>query len=200
MGWYRKLNQYFPEEEMKKKAQLQDLLTKNPHYQKIEEEDFILLYGEYDRFIFVDYVLVDQKARGKGIGSTILDQLKEKQKVIVLEVEPVDPQDPDTIKREKFYLANDFHRAENIRYYRDIGEDTPELNEMEVYYWSPAELEDEEAIRQYMITVYKDIHHFNYEEYFDRDIPNPEELVLLEEDVREHTDDMEHALIEESRG
>lgn len=181
MGWFQKLNEYFPEEEMKKRKQLEDLIVKNPHYKKVETEQYIFLYGEYKEFIFVDYVLVDKEARGQGLGERILDSLKAKQKDIVLEVEPVTKEEPDTIKRERFYLSNDFKRAEHIRYYRDVGEDSPELNKMEVYYWSPKEHVDEEEIRQHMLKVYEDIHHFNYNQYFDREIPSPEELVQYDQ-------------------
>jgi GNAT superfamily N-acetyltransferase len=180
MGWYQKLNRYFPEEEMKKKEQLDALIRENPHYKKVETDQFIILYGEYADFIFVDYILVDKKTRGQGIGKTILEDLKSKQKIIVLEVEPVDEDDPDTMKRENFYLDNGFNKALNIEYYRDVGETSPELNLMELYFWSPQGKVNEKTIRQHMITVYHDIHHFNYDEYFDRESPVPEELVQLE--------------------
>jgi predicted GNAT superfamily acetyltransferase len=177
MGWYQKLNRYFPEEEMKKKEQMDALIKENPHYKKEESDQYLILYGEYDEFIFVDYILVDRGARGQGIGKTVLDDLKSKQKSIVLEVEPIDKDDPDTLKRERFYQANGFHKATDIDYYRDVGETAPELNQMELYYWTPRNDIGEEAIHAYMIKVYEDIHHFNYEEYFDREIPEPEELV-----------------------
>lgn len=182
MGWYQKLNRYFPEEEMKKKEQLHDLLKDNPHYKKIENDQFLILYGEYNEFLFVDYILVDQRARGQGIGKAVLEELKQKKKNIILEVEPVDEQDPDTVKRERFYLANDFKKANNIEYYRDVGENSPELHPMELYYWSPQRTVKEYVIRKQMITAYHDIHHYNYEEYFDRDSPVPEDLVQLDTD------------------
>ncbi|GAA0380429.1 GNAT family N-acetyltransferase [Bacillus horti] len=181
MGWYQKLNQYFPEEEMKKKQQLEDLVRRNTNYKKAETEQYILLYGEYEEFVFVDYVLVDKKARGLGIGSHIFEELKEKEKVIVLEVEPVVENDPDTARREQFYLGNGFKKAEDIIYYRDVGETSEELNQMEVYYWSPQGSESMEDIRNYMIIVYEDIHHFQYDDYFDRQTPDPEELVQIEQ-------------------
>jgi GNAT superfamily N-acetyltransferase len=179
MGWYQKLKRYFPEEEMKKKEQLDDLIKKNPHYKKVEMDQYLMLYGEYGSFLFVDYIIVDKKARGQGIGTTILEELKSKQKVIILEVEPVDKDDPDTIKRERFYLDNGFIQAEKINYFRDVGETSPELFQMELYYWSPQGEVDEEMIKQYMVQAYEDIHHFQYEEYFDRKTPNPEQLVQL---------------------
>jgi GNAT superfamily N-acetyltransferase len=185
MGWYQKLNRYFPEEEMKKKEQLDALLKDNSHYKKIENDQFLILYGEYKDFLFVDYILVDQRARGKGIGKAVLEELKQKRKNIILEVEPIDEQDPDTLKRERFYLANDFNKAKNIEYYRDVGESRPELHPMELYYWSPEGRVEEEIIRKQMITAYHDIHHFNYEKYFDRDSPVPEDLIQLDDEPQQ---------------
>ncbi|EGL83588.1 hypothetical protein CathTA2_0875 [Caldalkalibacillus thermarum TA2.A1] len=51
-----------------------------------------------------------------------MEELKAKGKTIILEVEPVDEDDSDTVKRERFYLSNGFKKAEQIRYYRDVGE------------------------------------------------------------------------------
>lgn len=181
MGWYQKLNNYFPEEEMKKKEQLEALIEQNPHYKKVETDQYLVLFGEYEDFIFVDYIIVDKKARGQGLGTKILEELKAKGKNLILEVEPVDADDPDTIKREHFYLDNGFAKAEHIEYYRDVGEDTPVLNAMELYYCSPQGEISEEMIRKQMITAYHDIHHFHYDEYFDRNIPLPEALVQLED-------------------
>lgn len=181
MGFYNKLKSYFPAEEMKKKGQLEDLIARNPNYKLAETDEYVVLYGEYEDFIFVDYVLVDKKARGKGIGAHILQELKQKQKNIILEVEPVDVTDSDTLKRERFYLANGFKRAQQIKYYRDIGEKGPELNEMELYYWSPAENVDEMTIRQQMMRAYEDIHLYHYENYFKRESPDISELVQYEQ-------------------
>jgi GNAT superfamily N-acetyltransferase len=186
------LNEYFPDEEMKKKEQLEALLRHNPHYKKIEARHYILLYGEYPQFIFVDYVLVDQKARGQGIGQQLLDELKEKEKAIVLEVEPVVEHDPDTVKRERFYLNNDFQKADQILYYRDVGETAPELHEMEVYYWSPAGRIEMDTLRDYMLTVYDDIHHYQYERYFERQTPDPEDLVQVRTEEEPQAGDNRH--------
>src|SRR5690606_6412209 len=153
MNWYQRLNQYFPDEELKKKEQLEALVKQNPHYKVIDGEQFLVLYGEYDEFIFVDYVLVDERARGQGIGSSILDSLKSKQTTVILEVEPVDLDHPDTVKRERFYRRNQFKKA-NIEYYRDVGELFPELNPMDIYYWSPDKRITEKDIRDYLIIVY----------------------------------------------
>lgn len=183
MGWYQKLAQYFPDEEMKRKEHLEGLIYSNPNYKKVENEQYILLYGDYEEFVFVDYVLVSKEARGQGIGSQIIDELKEKQKVIVLEVEPVDPNDPDTAKREQFYLANDFQKAEEIIYYLDVGVSAPELQQMEIYYWSPQGTESVEQLRSYLIQAYQDIHLYQFEQHYERPEPDPQKLVQVDESL-----------------
>lgn len=181
MDWYEKLTHYFPENEMKPKEQIESLLQHNPHYKKAETDEYILLYGEYDHFIFLDYLLVEAKTRGKGIGKNILEKLKAKQKNVILEVEPVCAQEPDTLKRERFYIKNGFIKAQKIHYQRDIGEESPELNTMDIYYWPSSEDMNEETIHQQLLQAYADIHHHQFEQYFDREEPELEELVQLED-------------------
>lgn len=69
MNWYNRLNEYFPEEEMKAYGQLRDLIHDRDMYHKEETEDYLVLYGEFSSFVFVDYLLVKQKVRSKGVGS-----------------------------------------------------------------------------------------------------------------------------------
>ncbi len=189
MGWYQKLNDYFPENEMKKKEQLEALIADHPHYKKVETKEYIVLYAEYDDFIFVDYILVDRQARGQGIGSTILEKLQQKGKTIILEVEPVVKDDPETVKREQFYVQNGFQKAKHIRYYRDVGETSPELNQLELYYWSPDQTTDEEEIRQAMLKVYEDVHNYQYDQFFERKTPNAKDLIRFSMQEPEHSPD-----------
>lgn len=99
MNWYEKLNQYFPVEEMKSKEHMETLLQeKGDVYHKDEGKYHVLMYAEFDTFIFIDYVYVSKEARGQGIGHKLMKKLKEKGKPIILEVEPVDYDDTDTEK------------------------------------------------------------------------------------------------------
>jgi len=72
-------------------------------YHKDEGPNHILMYVEFNHFIFIDYLLVTIEARGQGLGHKLLDRLKEKGKPIILEVEPVNYEDSDTEKRLHFY-------------------------------------------------------------------------------------------------
>jgi GNAT superfamily N-acetyltransferase len=181
MGWYNKLNDYFPDDEMKKKEQMEALVRKNPHYKKEETEQYLTLYAEYDDFIFVDYVLVNKNSRGQGIGSKVLDKLKAKGKNIILEVEPVTEDDPYTARRKQFYVSNGFRKAENIEYRRDVGEDKPRYNKMELYYWTPDDETDEQTVGEQMAQAYEDIHLYEFNKYHDREMPDPDDLIRLDE-------------------
>lgn len=79
MNWYEKLNQYFPVDEMKSRDHMETLLAdKGNVYIKDESPKHVLMYVEFDNFIFVDYLFVSKEARGEGLGRKLLNQLKEK--------------------------------------------------------------------------------------------------------------------------
>lgn len=157
MNWYEKLNQYFPVEEMKSKEHMEILLDeKSEVYHKDEGPDHVMMYAEFDDFIFIDYLLVSKESRGKGVGRKLLEKLKKKQKPIILEVEPIDYEDTDTEKRRKFYAREGFELAKSIGYRRKSLA-TQEVNEMEILYWSPTH-ESEEAIYEKMKKAYEKIH------------------------------------------
>lgn len=163
--WYTRLMDYFPEKEMKSKEHFDILLQeKKGAYQLEESRDHVLLYSENSNYVFIDYILVFGKRRGKGIGSIVLDQLKEKGKAIILEVEPVNLMDPDSEKRVRFYEKNDFTKMESIRYER-IHAVTNELNKMDVFAWTPVPVSEEWVCDQ-MKDVYKQVHTYKYEEMY----------------------------------
>jgi GNAT superfamily N-acetyltransferase len=73
MNWYEKLNQYFPIEEMKSQAHMETLLAeKSKIYHKDEGVHHVLMYVEFDDFIFIDYLFVSQESRGQGLGHQLL--------------------------------------------------------------------------------------------------------------------------------
>ncbi|WNF35744.1 GNAT family N-acetyltransferase [Bacillaceae bacterium IKA-2] len=157
MNWYEKLNQYFPIEEMKSQKHMELLLEdKGDIYYKDEGPYHVLMYVEMADFIFIDYLFVSKAARGQGLGKKILNKLKNKQKSIILEVEPIDYEDTDSEKRQKFYEREGFHHAKSIGY-RRRSLATKEINELEILYWSPKE-ENEETIYEKMKQTYKTIH------------------------------------------
>lgn len=182
MDWYRRLNDYFPEEEMKQYGQLRDLIRDHDLYYKEETEDYLILYAEFDSFLFVDYLLVKETARGGGVGSRVIQKLKEKGKPILLEVEPVDPNVSDTEKRVRFYAKNGFQIADRVRYQRETDDgDTFDLN---IYYWSPRSL-SQRAILDMMAKACDKIHNFRSKRYYGRIQADPDKVLEWKETEKE---------------
>lgn len=165
MDWFERLNNYFPEDEMKAKQQMDLLLKeKGDHYHKDESDVHILMYAEFEHFVFIDFLWVSEKARGQGIGKKLIQNLKHKGKTILLEVEPLDEDNQDTEKRLRFYTREGFKLAPNIGYVFQAfiaKAETP----LSIMYWDSHEKTDNE-IYQHMRTVYETIHTYRtYEIY-----------------------------------
>ncbi|WP_087973299.1 GNAT family N-acetyltransferase [Oceanobacillus rekensis] len=186
MNWYEKLSEYFPIEEMKSKKHMEMLLDeKGDVYYKDESSKHVLMYAEFDTFLFIDYLWVSSTTRGQGIGHKLIEKLKAKNKPIILEVEPVDYEDTDTEKRLHFYHREGFTHAQSIGYNRRslaTDEDTP----MEILYWSPDD-DSEEAIFAQMKQMYVDIHTYKDEEIYGRPYQSAEEVLSYDEN-RESAD------------
>ncbi|WP_174612799.1 GNAT family N-acetyltransferase [Virgibacillus ihumii] len=180
MNWYEKLSKYFPVEEMKSKEHMDMLLKeKGDVYHKDEGQYHVLMYAEFDTFIFIDYVYVSSKSRGQGIGHKLIEKLKQHNKPIILEVEPVDYDDTDTEKRLHFYKREGFAHAQYIDYNRRslaTDEETP----MEILYWSPNN-ESEEEIYQRMKQMYEDIHTYKDEEIYGKAYQPVDEVLSYDE-------------------
>lgn len=180
MVWYEKLSRYFPVEEMKSEEHMELLLKEKPDlYKKEEGPNYIVMYAEFDDFLFVDYLLVAKKARGEGIGGRVIKKLKEKNKPIILEVEPLDYEDSDTVKRQRFYEREGFKKADMIGY-RRRSLATGELNEMEIMYWSPTG-ESEQSIYEKMKRVYENIHTYKDEELYGESYQPVEDVLTVKE-------------------
>ncbi|MCQ6265542.1 GNAT family N-acetyltransferase [Fictibacillus sp. WQ 8-8] len=165
MNWYEKLNQYFPIEEMKSQEHMELLLEdKGDIYHKDEGPHHVLMYVELDDFIFIDYLFVSKESRGQGLGKALLKKLKEKEKPIILEVEPIDYEDTDTEKRQRFYRREGFKHASKIGYRRKSLA-TDQVNEMEILYWAPKG-ESEESIYENMKKTYNEIHTYKDKELY----------------------------------
>lgn len=175
MQWYERLNDYFPEHEMKHIGQFHALIEDKDVYHKEETEDYLLLYAEFPTFLFIDYLLIHPDTRGKGVGTKVLNQLKQKGKTILLEVEPVDREDEETVKRANFYLKNGFEKADRIQYRRE--DDQGEPYEMKVYYWSPEKNEPQERILDKMAKACEEIHNFRSHRFYGREVANPDEVL-----------------------
>lgn len=180
MNWYEKLNDYFPIEEMKSKEHMELLLKeKGDVYHKDESDTHVMMYAEFESFIFIDYIWVSSKTRGQGIGHQLIEKLKAKNKPIILEVEPVDYEDSDTEKRLRFYAKEGFTHADSIGYNRRslaTNEETP----MEILYWSPTN-ESEEMIYEKMKKMYEDIHTYKDEELYGKAYQPVDEVLIYDE-------------------
>ncbi|WP_067729575.1 GNAT family N-acetyltransferase [Oceanobacillus damuensis] len=176
MNWYDKLNKYFPVEEMKSRKHMELLLEeKGDVYSKDESSKHVLMYAEFDTFIFIDYLWVSSETRGQGIGHKLIEKLKTKRKPIILEVEPVDYEDTDSEKRLRFYHREGFTHAKSIGYNRRslaTNEETP----MEILYWSPNN-ESEEVIFEQMKKMYMDIHTYKDKEIYGKAYQSAEEVL-----------------------
>ncbi|QKY68610.1 N-acetyltransferase [Lentibacillus sp. CBA3610] len=181
MNWYEKLNKYFPVEEMKSRKHMEMLLReKGDVYHKDEGPYHVLMYAEFDTFLFIDYVWVSAQSRGQGIGHKLIEKLKKRHKPIILEVEPVDYDDTDNGKRLHFYKREGFTHAQYIDYNRRslaTNEDTP----MEVLYWSPAD-ESEQQIYEKMKKMYETIHTYKDMEIYGESYQPVDEVLSYDEE------------------
>lgn len=185
MNWYEKLNQYFPIEEMKSREHMEVLLKERSDiYHKDEGKNHVMMYAELNDFIFVDYIFVSTDARGEGLGHKLLEKLKEKQKPIILEVEPVRYEDTDTEKRLRFYQREEFKHADSIGYERrSIA--TNELNKMEILYWAPNN-ETEKDIYEAMIKTYNMIHTYKDKELYGESYEPVKEVLSIDENAKKN--------------
>lgn len=186
MDWYQKLNEYFPAEEMKSKEHMDKLLSEmGDIYHKDEGPYHVMMYAEFDNFIFIDYIWVSSQSRGQGIGHSLIENMKKKNKPILLEVEPIDYDDSDTEKRLRFYNREGFIHAKSIGYNpRSLA--TNEPVDLEILYWSPNESETEEDIFKQVQTMYKDIHSYKTKEIYGKPRQKVDEVVTFDEQRSEH--------------
>lgn len=180
MDWFEKLNAYFPIVEMKSREHF-ELLFKDCSqiYKKDESDNHVLVFGEFDSFIFIDYILVLEASRGLGLGQKIMNDVKKKDKLIVLEVEPVRIDDPDTEKRIRFYMREGFQTTPSISYRRRCPV-TNGLNEMDILYWSPVK-QTEENIIEAMKKVYVSIHKFKDTQIYGKSLLDVSDVLTFKE-------------------
>ncbi|WP_026576368.1 GNAT family N-acetyltransferase [Bacillus sp. UNC438CL73TsuS30] len=182
MHWYEKLNQYFPIEEMKSREHMETLLKEQSNiYHKDEGPLHVLMYAELENFLFIDYLFVSKDARGQGLGHKLLEKLKQKEKPIILEVEPVNYEDSDTEKRLHFYKREGFEHATSIGYRRKSLA-TDEINQMEILYWAPNQ-ESEEMIFEAMKKTYDLIHTYKDKHFYGESYEPVDEVLTFNENT-----------------
>lgn len=165
MSWYDLLNSYFPAEEMKDKRHFDVLLhEKGNIYKKLENDDYVVLYADFPDFLFIDYLLIKEQARGKGLGKTIINQFKKYGKPILIEVEPPTEEEPDTVKRMRFYTRHHFETVPSIQYYLRSPY-SPEKQYMNIMYWAPEKYSDQ-FIYEKMRKMYQEIYQYKDKEIY----------------------------------
>lgn len=177
-GWFLKLREYFPAKEMKSHDHMNRLfMEKGRNYKLDEGPQYTLVYFEEDDFLFIDYILVSSSSRGNGLGSKVIDRVKYKNKAIILEVDPVSPEDPESGKRVRFYEKQKFKKAPSINYERKHPV-TGERSEMDIFYWSP-ETVSEQWIFEKMKEAYTEVHAFENEAFYQKPAQAAEEVLQL---------------------
>ncbi len=97
----------FPIYEQRRLKDQIDALSDEDYYFEIVKDDEntvlgILLSWKNEDFVYVEHLAILQSARGKNIGTRILEHLKQKESLpIILEIDP--PVDEISIKRKGFY-------------------------------------------------------------------------------------------------
>lgn len=181
MHWYEKLNKYFPVEEMKSREHMETLLKEQSDiYHKDEGPNHVLMYAELDNFVFIDYLFVSKNARGQGLGHKLMEKMKQKEKPIILEVEPINYEDSDTEKRLRYYKREGFEHANSIGYERRSLA-TNEVNKMEILYWAPHN-ESEEMIFEAMKKTYDMIHTYKDCHFYGESYEPVEEVLTFNEE------------------
>ncbi|GEO26933.1 putative acetyltransferase YjbC [Alicyclobacillus acidoterrestris] len=172
--WYERLENYFPDHELKHPEQMKELFRQHPAYRCEQTDEYLIIYADFENFIFIDYLLVNPKTRGGGIGTRVIDSFKRRGKTLIAEVEPADKEDRDTEKRIRFYLKNGFHRAQNIAYTRESANGSP--YSMDIYYWSPSSTSEREILEQ-MEVVCEQIHNYHAHRHYGRLPADPDEVL-----------------------
>lgn len=179
-SWFSNLRDYFPAKEMKSETHMKQLFEEKPDSYKLDEgPQYTLVYFEKPDFLFIDYILVNSSSRGSGLGSKIIDRVKKKNKTIILEVDPISQEDPETAKRVRFYQKQNFKKVPSIQYVRKHPV-TGERSEMDIFYWSPHS-ESDERVMEKMKQAYEEVHAFKGEDLYGAPPQTADEVLQLRE-------------------
>lgn len=157
MHWYDDLIRFFPKEETRVQEHFAWLLKNRPDIYRVDAtEDHVLLFLEYSDLLFIDYLFVYPEYRGQGIGTKVLRHLKQQNKGILLEVEPIDHRHPETSKRQQFYRQVGFQHADFLTY-RLESPWTGTGRELEIFYWTPHPI-GKDQVYNWMARAYHDLY------------------------------------------
>lgn len=92
-------------------------------------------------------------------------------------MEPIDYEDTDTEKRQRFYAREGFNHAVSIGY-RRRSLATNKVTELEILYWSP-ENEDEHSIYEKMKHTYEVIHTYKDKDLYGQSYEAVEDVLTL---------------------
>ncbi|TWT07741.1 GNAT family N-acetyltransferase [Planococcus sp. CPCC 101016] len=174
--WFLNLKEYFPAKEMKTEEHMACLLEEKSNKYKVEtNSEYTLVYYEEPGFLFIDYILIFSSSRGSGIGSKLMERIKNKNKPILLEVDPISSKDPESVRRVRFYEKLHFKKVHAIQYVRKHPM-TGEKSEMDIFFWSPHDVTDAWILEK-MKKVYTEVHAFQNAEFYGT-VPKPASAVL----------------------
>ncbi|MDO5407954.1 MAG: GNAT family N-acetyltransferase [Eubacteriales bacterium] len=74
------------------------------HFDLIYDEELFVglaLYWETEQFLYLEHFCILPEARNRRYGQKVLEKLKERQKTLILEIDP--PEDDISIRRKGFY-------------------------------------------------------------------------------------------------
>ena len=156
---YQDMQLQFPPEELKPYEHLKSLAGKNYRVYQVCQTlpvGYILLY-ETEKFIFIDYIAIYKNFHSQGFGSKILESLKREfnKKGCFLEVEKPDENNPDTIRRIKFYKKHGAGKLDIDYIYPNKQGGLP----MDLYYipFNDENIQQEE-IKDFITELFKNLH------------------------------------------
>lgn len=109
IGYSLYLENFPMDQTRNEETQLFILKDETYHFDMIlSENEFsgIITYWEYDEYIYIEHFAICSDKRGNGLGSQVLSLLKQKNKLLILEIEP--PICNYTKSRQAFYERSGF--------------------------------------------------------------------------------------------
>ncbi|SCH44320.1 ribosomal-protein-alanine acetyltransferase [uncultured Clostridium sp.] len=157
-SFFNILEKSFPDNERRKYVDQLSLLDKENYrpliFKEKDEVLAIMATWEFEKFVFIEHLAVDNKLRGKGVGTSLIDNyLKECNKEVFLEVEP--PQCEISTKRIKFYEKLNFYLNDFYYLQQPLNEgDLP----FELKIMSYDKKIDSKDFEEYKNIIYKEVY------------------------------------------